>query len=88
MKRPILLGVPNVSEGRDGETIAAAVAGFRAHFGLGRVRAMGMLPLHHVSGLMAWMRCAISGGEYRPGHRFQQGQRHGGSHAPQKHPSV
>ena len=25
-----------------------------------------MLPLHHVSGLMAWMRCALTGCEYRP----------------------
>lgn len=50
----------------DGETIAAAVRGFTQYFGLTRVNAAGVLPLHHVSGLMAWMRCAFTGGEYRP----------------------
>jgi O-succinylbenzoic acid--CoA ligase len=49
----------------DQDTIAAAVHGFSQHFGLLRVNAIGLLPLHHVSGLMAWMRCALTGGEYR-----------------------
>jgi O-succinylbenzoic acid--CoA ligase len=31
-----------------------------------RVNAVGVLPLHHVSGLMAWMRCALTGGDYLP----------------------
>ena len=50
----------------DGETIAAAVEGFRRHFGLTRVNAVGVLPLHHVSGLMAAMRAVLTGGEYFP----------------------
>lgn len=50
----------------DQNTIAAAVRGFSGHFGLERVNAVGVLPLHHVSGLMGWMRCALTGGEYRP----------------------
>ena len=50
----------------DGETLAAAVGGFCAHFGLARVNAVGVLPLHHVSGLMAWMRCALTGGVFLP----------------------
>lgn len=50
----------------DAGTIAAAVDGFRNHFKLARVNAAGVLPLWHVSGLMAWMRCALSGGVYRP----------------------
>ena len=50
----------------DEETIAAAVRGFCGHFGLSRVNAVGLLPLHHVSGLMAWMRCALTGGRYLP----------------------
>ncbi len=50
----------------DEETLSAAVRGFTAHFGLKQVNAAGLLPLHHVSGLMAWMRCALTGGEYRP----------------------
>lgn len=50
----------------DQQTIAAAVTGFARHFGLSRVNAAGVLPLHHVSGFMAWMRCALTGGEYRP----------------------
>lgn len=50
----------------DQDTIAAAVDGFTRHFGVTCVNAVGLLPLHHVSGLMAWMRCALSDGEYRP----------------------
>jgi O-succinylbenzoic acid--CoA ligase len=50
----------------DEETLAAAVRGFCRHFGLTQVNAVGVLPLHHVSGLMAWLRCALTGGEYRP----------------------
>ena len=48
----------------DQDTIAAAVHGFTRHFGLARVNAAGVLPLHHVSGFMAWMRSALTGGEY------------------------
>ncbi len=50
----------------DEKTLAAAVDGFTRHFGLVRVNAVGVLPLHHVSGLMAWLRCVLTGGEYRP----------------------
>ena len=50
----------------DEETLSAAVRGFTQHFGLPQVNAMGVLPLHHVSGLMAWLRCALTGGEYLP----------------------
>lgn len=50
----------------DEGTIAAAVRGFAKHFGLVRINSTGALPLHHVSGLMAWMRCALTGGEYLP----------------------
>jgi O-succinylbenzoic acid--CoA ligase len=50
----------------DAETITAAVRGFTRHFELPQVNAMGMLPLYHVSGFMAWMRCVMTGGEYRP----------------------
>ncbi len=50
----------------DEQTIATAVHGFAQHFGLSQVNAMGVLPLHHVSGLMAWLRCALTGGEFRP----------------------
>lgn len=49
----------------DQDTIAAAVEGFVQHFSLKQVNAMGVLPLHHVSGFMPWMRCALTGGEYR-----------------------
>jgi O-succinylbenzoic acid--CoA ligase len=31
-----------------------------------RINAVGVLPLHHVSGLMAWLRCALTGGCYEP----------------------
>jgi len=50
----------------DEATLSAAVRGFARHFGLSQVNAAGVLPLHHVSGLMAWLRCALTGGEYRP----------------------
>lgn len=49
----------------DSHTIATAVRGFQQHFDLPRVNAVGILPLHHVSGLMAWLRGALTGGEYR-----------------------
>jgi len=50
----------------DQDTISAAVRGFCTHFKLTTVNAVGVLPLHHVSGLMAWMRCALTGGRYLP----------------------
>lgn len=46
----------------DEHTIGAAVRGFCAHFGVSRVNAVGVLPPHHVSGLMAAARCAATGG--------------------------
>lgn len=49
----------------DEETIAAAVLGFGKHFGVQQVNVIGLLPLHHVSGLMAWLRCVLTGGTYR-----------------------
>lgn len=48
----------------DGRTIAAAVAGFQRHFGMEQVNALSVLPLHHVSGFMAWMRCLLTGGTF------------------------
>jgi len=49
----------------DEKTLAAAVRGFCSHFGLGRVNAVDVLPAHHVSGLMARVRSAATGGEHR-----------------------
>ncbi len=49
----------------DAATLSAAVRGFTRHLGVSQVNAVGVLPLHHVSGLMAWLRCALTGGEYR-----------------------
>jgi len=48
----------------DQRTLQAAVEGFRTHFGISCVNAVGVLPLHHVSGLMSWLRCALSGGQH------------------------
>lgn len=50
----------------DGGTVAAAVGGFCAHFGMERVNSVCVLPLHHVSGFMAWMRSALTGGSFLP----------------------
>lgn len=49
----------------DERTLGAAVEGFCAHFGVERVDALGMLPVWHVSGLLAWARCVWTGGVYR-----------------------
>lgn len=66
------LGIPTGGTGgalrfarHDEKTLAAAVRGFCAHFGLGRVNAVDVLPAHHVSGLMARVRSAATGGEHR-----------------------
>lgn len=51
----------------DERTINAAVRGFTRHFLEETVYALGILPLHHVSGLMAWLRCALTRGAYTAG---------------------
>ncbi len=48
----------------DEGTLATAVAGWRAHFGLEKVNAIDVLPAHHVSGLMARVRCRATGGRH------------------------
>lgn len=48
----------------DENTLGAAVRGYLAHFGFARANAVNVLPLHHVSGLMAWARCAMTGGQF------------------------
>lgn len=50
----------------DSHSLAAAVGGFTRHFGLDRVNAAGGLPLYHVSGLMGWLRSALTGGIFLP----------------------
>jgi O-succinylbenzoic acid--CoA ligase len=50
----------------DERTLEAAVAGGVAFFGLGRVNAVDVLPPYHVSGLMARVRCAATGGWHLP----------------------
>lgn len=49
----------------DERTLAAAVAGFCAHFGVNRAPATGLLPIWHVSGLMARVRALATGAEHR-----------------------
>jgi O-succinylbenzoic acid--CoA ligase len=48
----------------DQDTLSAAVSGCCRHFQVRQINSVGVLPLHHVSGLMAWMRCALTGGRY------------------------
>jgi o-succinylbenzoate---CoA ligase len=48
----------------DESTLTAAVSGFCRHFGVSRVNAVDVLPAHHVSGLMARVRCAATGGRH------------------------
>ncbi|OAM88016.1 hypothetical protein AW736_21130 [Termitidicoccus mucosus] len=50
----------------DEETLGAAARGFCGHFGLERVNAVDVLPAHHVSGFMARVRCAATGGIHLP----------------------
>lgn len=51
----------------DERTVDAAVRGFARYFSVESVHAFGVLPLHHVSGLMAWLRCALTRGVYTAG---------------------
>lgn len=48
----------------DGETIAAAIKGFSEHFEVAQINSVGVLPLYHVSGLLAWLRSVQTGGGY------------------------
>ncbi|MSU47815.1 MAG: 2-succinylbenzoate--CoA ligase [Opitutus sp.] len=50
----------------DERTLTAAVRGFCAHFQIECVNAIDVLPAFHVSGLMARVRCAITGGQHVP----------------------
>lgn len=49
----------------DEQTLQASVSGFCLHLEVEKVNAVGVLPSHHVSGLMARIRSAETGGEYR-----------------------
>lgn len=48
----------------DERTVGAAVRGFCSHYGSNQVNALDVLPAHHVSGLMARIRCAETRGEH------------------------
>lgn len=58
-------------------TLSAAIGGFVAHFGLERVNAVDVLPPFHVSGLLARLRCAATGGTHVPWDwkRLESGER-------------
>ncbi|HEY9907512.1 MAG TPA: 2-succinylbenzoate--CoA ligase [Thermosynechococcaceae cyanobacterium] len=45
------------------QTLMASVRGFRQYFGVDRVNSCCVLPLHHVSGLMQFLRSFTSGGQ-------------------------
>jgi len=45
-------------------TLNAAVRGFCDHYGVSRVNALDVLPPYHVSGFMARVRCAATGGDH------------------------
>jgi len=48
----------------DEQTLSTAVRGFYKHFGVNQVNALDVLPAHHVSGLMARIRCLETGGRH------------------------
>ena len=45
------------------ETLIASVEGFRAYFGVESINSFCVLPLHHVSGLMQFLRSFTTGGK-------------------------
>jgi o-succinylbenzoate---CoA ligase len=44
------------------ETLSASVRGFSEYFALKKIHSFCLLPLYHVSGLMQFLRCFITGG--------------------------
>jgi O-succinylbenzoic acid--CoA ligase len=50
----------------DEATLGAAVDGWVRHFGVTPANAVDVLPAYHVSGLMARVRCAATGGRHLP----------------------
>ncbi len=46
------------------QTLSASVQGFQAHFQLTQVNTCCVLPVHHVSGLMQFMRSLLTGGQF------------------------
>ena len=48
-------------------TLLAAVRGYQSFFNESAVSAVGVLPLHHVGGLMGWLRSALTGSEFVDG---------------------
>lgn len=50
----------------DEQTLGATVGGFCGHFGIRQVNTVDVLPAHHVSGLMARIRCSVTGGDHLP----------------------
>jgi O-succinylbenzoic acid--CoA ligase len=46
------------------ETFSASVFGFRDYFEIDRVNSFCVLPLYHVSGLMQFLRCFLTGGNF------------------------
>lgn len=48
----------------DEQTLGTSIAGFCKHFGISQVNALNVLPAYHVSGLIARIRCAATGGAH------------------------
>lgn len=48
----------------DQTTLMAAIQGAAQHFGISCFHSVGTLPRYHVGGLMAWLRCQLTGGTY------------------------
>ena len=48
----------------DQTTLMAAIQGAAQHFGISFFHSVGTLPRYHVGGLMAWLRCKLTGGTY------------------------
>ncbi|GAB5560407.1 MAG: AMP-binding protein [Synoicihabitans sp.] len=48
----------------DQTTVLAATNGAAQFFNVARIHSLGTLPRHHIGGLMAWLRSALTGGTY------------------------
>lgn len=58
------------------DTLTASVRGFQKYFEVDKINSFCVLPLYHVSGLMQFMRCFITGGKLvnLPFKRLESGQ--------------
>ncbi len=67
------------------DTLTASVRGFREYFEVDKINSFCVLPLYHVSGLMQFMRCFITGGKLviLPFKKLEYNQKYNTNHVEQ-----